>query len=158
MSKSKFEFVWFLHSCLHMFYGERKESVSMTSLLSSIHFLRILELGHVMLSKLLSTQIVQYPTSFFWDYRPGWEGFASFTHLLIFFSQLNSYRVYHVSKRSINHTKKHVRNDEESWVLQESFRCHPQSELIHIYCSPSQSPKYQTSVDGMWLVRKLWVD
>ena len=33
--KSKLTFVWVLHSCLHLFSGERKESVSMTSLLSS---------------------------------------------------------------------------------------------------------------------------
>ena len=79
--------MWFPHSCLHLFYCERKESVSMTSLLlpTSSEFLN------------LATSCFQnYIRPKVYNIQPPWfcsflklaqfeRGLLSFTYLLIFF-------------------------------------------------------------------------
>lgn len=82
-------------------------------------------------------------------------GWLPFIHLLIFFSQLSSYGVYHVSKGSINHIERRVKNNEESGIGPESLQYHPWNKPIHTNCSPSLTSKYQTSVDSMRLVKEL---
>lgn len=120
------------------------------------YVLRLTALGHIMLPKPHLTQIVQYLSCLILIFsetiaRTG-VGLLSLRHSLIFFSQLNSNGVFHLSKRPMHHIKKYVKNDKESGICQESFQGYPRGELIHIYCSPLQPPKYQTSVDGMRLV------
>lgn len=79
ISKSKLKFVWVPHSCLHLFSGERKESVSMTSLLSStFSFLNLATLcfQNDIWTKLYNSQPAFFIWPFFWQLKPRLRGFV----------------------------------------------------------------------------------
>ena len=117
--KSKLTFVWVLHSCLHLFSGERKESVSMTSLLSStFSYLNLATscFRNYIWTKLYNSQPFSFGLFFFffWQLKPRLRGVCFYSHMLIFFSKVNSHGVYHVFKGSINYIEEHAKSDEES--------------------------------------------